>query len=628
VTGRGTWVPPAAHGLAAWAVAAAALSFALAVLPHRAVAANDGRLSIDAQLDKTSVAVGEEAQITVVAEARGVNLPEYALPNVPGLRIVRVANSQNFSWVNGKLSRSSTSIFLASASAPGRYVIPSVILASGGARAQTRPLTLDVGGAPSQVPGPSGPGAPTPGAPPRVWGDESLPELFVRLVVDHRRVYWNQQITARFVLFSRDRLEEIPMWEVAEADGFWKVSLGEPKRGRVKVGATDYIAYEQDVAYFPTRPGRLTLGPGRIEARVARTTPARDADPWSLFGFPQTSVETIPLQTESASITVVPLPEGAPPGFRGAVGQLTMDVRVDRPRARAGEPVTVTAILRGRGNLNTAGDPEIAATLPLRSFESPGVVSSRIVGFEVRGERRHEKAFVPEVPGSFSIAPIRFSWFDPEEGRFHTQTSDSIRIRVAAGGDSTLAGAGEAGLGEPPAAPRARPGPTGTLSLGPPTGAVGVGVGSLALLAGAAVVAGARRRAGRDPRRRRRDALDRLARELTELATASIAPAAAAGRAAAAVLEALHVRYGADVEGRSREETLRFSAEAGADAATVETARDLLESLERVAFAPATPGAGRSEIAAARAFVEGLARGDRAAAPRRADSPHEGAPPR
>jgi hypothetical protein len=576
-------------------IAAAALLLLAPPAPARAAAS---RLSIEAQVDKNHIAVGEEAQITVVAEARGVNLPDYALPSVPGLHIVRVANSQNFSWVNGNLARSTTSIFLVSAAAPGRYVIPPVAIVSGGARAQTQPIVLDVGGATAQAPGP--PGAP-PGeaVPPRVWGDESLPEMFVRLVVDRRRAYWNQQITARFVLFARERLEEVPMWEVAEANGFWKESLGEMKRGRVRVGKEDYIAYEQDVAYFPTRTGKLTLGPGRIEARVARATTA--PDPWSLLGFP----ETIPLQTESATITVLPLPEGAPPGFRGAVGRLSMDVRVDRLTARAGEPVTVATVLRGAGNLNTAGDPDVSASLPLRSFESPGAVSARNAGLEVRGERRHEKAFVPEVPGSFAIEPIRFSWFDPEDGRFHTQTSDSIRIRVVAGGDSTLAAAAPM---EPPAAPRGRPGPKGSLSLGPPFGAVGLGAGSLAALAGAALAAGTRRRARLDPKRRRRSELERLARGLAALEGTDVSPASAAARAAAILGESLGIGYGADVEGRSREETLRLAREAGAGEATVEEARRHLEALERIAFAPATPGAANEAIAAARAFVERMAR--------------------
>jgi hypothetical protein len=554
-------------------------------------------LTIEASLDKTRVAVGEEAQVTIIAEARGVNLPEFTLPSVPGLKAVRVADSQNFAWSNGRLTRASTSVFLVSAAAPGRYTIPPVKIVSGTTHAQTLPLVLDVGGAAT---------SPAPGLPPgqavapRVWGDESAPELFVRFVVDRREVYWNQQVTARFIFYSRERLDELPIWEVEEARGFWKQSLGEMRRGRVKVGAADYIAYEQDVAYFPTRTGRLTLGPGRVEARIVRRVDA--PDPWSFLGLPETRIETIPLQTESFPIVVRPLPEGAPAEFRGAVGQLSMDVKVDRFVAHAGEPVTVTTWLRGYGNLNTAGDPDVSATLPLRSFEAPGAVTVRVDGLKIRGERRHEKAFVPEVPGSFAIPPIRFSWFDPTQGRYRSQLSDSIRVRVVPGGE----GVASAGPAQPPAAPRGRRGPQGTLDLTPPAGAAALGGGSLAMLAAALIGARVRKASLLDPRRRRRDALDSIGRSIEALRQAGVPPGVAAGRAASLLTEALGVRYGADLEGRSRDDALQRALGAGASADTIAAARRLLEDLDRLAFAPTLGGTGAATLEEAHAFVRRL----------------------
>jgi hypothetical protein len=576
----------------------------LALIPTAAAAALPAGLAIEASLDRQRVAVGQEAQVTVVAEAQGVALPEFAFPPVPGLHVVRAADSQNFSWVNGHLSRTSTSVFLMSASAPGRYTIPPIRIASGAARAQTSPLVLEVGGAPSSssggLPPAGGSGEPPPS---KVWGDESLPELFVRFVVDRRQVYWNQQVTARFLFYTRERLEEPPMWEIAEAAGFWKEPLGEMRRGRVRVGNADYVAFEQDVAYFPTRTGKLKLGPGRVEARVMRRVDA--PDPWSFLGFPETRVETIPLQTESASITVLPLPQGALPGFRGAVGQLVMDVKVDRLAARAGEPVTVTTVIRGEGNLNTAGDPDVAASLSLRSFESPATVTSTVAGYKIRGERRRDKAFVPEVPGRLSILPIRFTWFDPEERRYRTQVSDSIHVQVLPGGDSSAAAAGPP---EPPAAPRRKSGPHGALDLGPPAGAIALGAGSIAALAAAAAIAGARRRAQLDPKRRRKDALARIEGEMAALRAddaARAAPGASAARAASLLTAALGVRYAADIEGRPREDALRILRNAGADAAILEEAARVLDELERLAFAP--PGPDSGAIDRARALVRRLA---------------------
>jgi uncharacterized protein (DUF58 family) len=135
------------------AVRALIAALLAATLAPAVAAAAPAALSVEASLDRQRVAVGQEAQVTVVAEAQGVALPEFAFPAVPGLRVVRAADSQNFSWVNGHLSRTSTSVFLVSASAPGRYTIPPIRIASGAARAQTSPLVLEVGGAPSSSSG-------------------------------------------------------------------------------------------------------------------------------------------------------------------------------------------------------------------------------------------------------------------------------------------------------------------------------------------------------------------------------------------------------------------------------------------------------------------------------------------
>src|SRR2546425_11229532 len=88
--------------------------------------------------------------------------------------------------------------------------------------------------------------------------------------LDRSRVYWNQCIIARFTVFSRARLEGPPSWDPPDAVGFWSEVMGPAWSGRAVVAGADYDASEIRVAYFPTRTGRLTLGPGRVHLRVIR----------------------------------------------------------------------------------------------------------------------------------------------------------------------------------------------------------------------------------------------------------------------------------------------------------------------------------------------------------------------
>ena len=586
--------------------AAIAVAVALAGLLSTPAAFAADRLSIQVALDRNRVAVGEQAQATVVLRSDGLDLPQFAFPTVPGLTIVRVADSQNFSWVNGRLSRSTSTLFTVTPSAPGRYTIPPIRIASGMERAESEPLTLEVGGAGSAAPPPAVPPGGGAGEPSPVWGDQSSPDLFVRLDVDRRHVYWNQPLIARFTFYTRVRLEQEALWEIAEAPGFWREILGEPRRERVRVAGHEYLSTQIVVAYFPTRTGRLVVGPGKVEARVLRRVDT--PDPWSLLGMPEVRTETIPLATDKIAIDVRPLPGGAPPEFRGAVGRLSLDVRVDRKEARVGEPVTVTTVIRGEGNLAAAGDPDVRSTVPLRSYEVGGGTTTDRSGDRLRGERRHEVAFVPEVPGAFSIEPVRLTWFDPFEERYRTQVSDQIRIDVSKNTDGADAGAGVAALG-PPAALRKGAGPRGPLDPAPPMGAVTLALGSGVLFAGALLWARSRESESRDPRRRRRAALQRLLRSARAARGGTNRGGADAARVALLVPEALGVRYEADVEGRSLEDAIALTRARGAPAEVGEEARRLVSALERLAFAGiAGPSGSGDPLADAERFLERLAR--------------------
>jgi hypothetical protein len=127
------------------------------------------------------------------------------------------------------------------------------------------------------------------------------------------------------------------------------------------------------------------------------------------------------------------------------------------------------------------------------------------------------------------------------------------------------------------------------------------------MLAAAVLGARVRKRALLDPRRRRRDALDSIARSIMALREPGIPPGVAAGRAASLVTDALGARYGADVEGRSREDSLMRAQAAGADAETIAAARRLLEDLNRLGFAPTLGSTGATTLEEAHDFVRRLA---------------------
>ncbi len=544
----------------------------------------ENKLELRVNLDRPNVGVGQAAMLTFVVLAEGVDVPPVTLPEITGAQVERLGESQGFSWVNGRVIRTLTIGFRIRSAAEGDVTIPAVHITSGGLEAESTPLTLHVGKAPP---------------PPR---GEGL-ELFARLTLDRNRAYWNENVTARFTVYSRVQLDGPPVWDPPAAAGFWSEVLGPAQTRRTTIDGVEYDATEVRVAYFPTRTGRLTVGPARVHVRVVRRVV--QPDPWSTLGLPETQVEEGVIDTERATLDVVALPPGAPPSFKGAVGSFSMDVRVDRATVRAGEPVTVTTSVRGVGNVGSAGDPEIAASAPARIYTGGANTTLDRSGDRLRGERRREMTFVPEAPGRFAILPVRYSWFDPEGERYRTQISDSIRVVVRSSdvpGDSLR----PARVVGPVAALRSRPGRRGDLTLKPPTGSRAVALLSLLAYVAALVGRRVRDRSERDPLRRRAAALEALLAELQTVEGAATDGAPAAVRLGSIVRQAVGLRYDIDVDGRSADEVLARVNAAGATEAGLAEISKLLGDLDQLAFAPPTAraGGGLPERAAAELLLK------------------------
>ena len=130
-------------------------------------------------------------------------------------------------------------------------------------------------------------------------------------------------------------------------------------------------------------------------------------------------------------LVIRPLPlDQAPASFAGAIGRgFTLKVEADRTVVRVGDPISLTILLRGEGNLGSAALPPLSADggLDPKRFrlprgEVPGTLTSDSKSFTVTVRVLDES--VVEIP------PLAYSWFDPQLGQFQTARSDPIALRV------------------------------------------------------------------------------------------------------------------------------------------------------------------------------------------------------
>ncbi|MEM1116469.1 MAG: BatD family protein, partial [Bacteroidota bacterium] len=377
----------------------------------------------------------------------------------------------------------------------------------------------------------------------------SSDEIFARAEVSRETAFIGQQVIVEYVLYFQPQIQPrqtapIGTWDAA---GFWREEMEVPSAypRSVTLGGEPYEAVTiRRIALFPTRAGELELAEMRFDVDLLRTTTRGfGADPFAPFFSPFSSrYDEEEVTAPAATITVRPLPDGAPPGFGGAVGQFELETVVDERQVEAGEAVEVRATISGTGNTATLRAPQIE---PPRGVDAYAPRADREVfrtAEPLRGVAVFAYTLVPQGGGVFEVPAAPWSYFDPADGQYKTLRTEAVEITALGPSLAEAAAADPDGpaalILSAPVWERARPSVTwlwvalaGGLSL-----PLLAGLGLLAVRMG-------RRRLGAASPRGRRKRLASAIRTRLDAARALDGPAAAAEveRAVHAALDRLGV---------------------------------------------------------------------------------------
>ena len=191
------------------------------------------------------------------------------------------------------------------------------------------------------------------------------------------------------------------------------------------------------------RPGTLDLAPVRVAARLQSGT-YRDA-----FGFRRSRTALFEARGERRRLVVRALPEaGRPPGFVNAIGTgFSIDVAASRSVVRVGDPIDLTVVVRGDGDLEGLSLPRLDGSggLPPEYFSVPDTPPFGVVDEAANAKTFDVTVRVRSAEAS-EIPPVALSYFDPVVGAYATARSRPVALAVRSGdvigaADVTAAGA-------------------------------------------------------------------------------------------------------------------------------------------------------------------------------------------
>jgi hypothetical protein len=378
-----------------------------------------------AGVDKNAVALDDTVQYTLKVEGQSGSVPKPDPPKFTNLNVVSQGQSSNFSFVNGQMSSSVSFVYTLQPEKTGPAHIGAASLTIGGKTYTTEPISITVGRAEGKKAQPqSRPGTRSmfPGFPDNDdFFNSRLPRqhqpikdpVKTELKASQTTVYVNQQIMLTFTFYRKANVYRV-QYAPPDTKGFWDIKLPEDKKDRdVSLNGVRYLAHDLKTILFPTTAGDFTIGAATLNVQT---------DPFSA---------TQAMKTDTLKIRVLPLPtEGKPESFSGAVGDYQMDVSLKQSKVERGQPVQLTAKIRGRGNIQTISEPVIALPKEFKKLSATGKEDTTKDASGLSGSKSFDIVLIPLKEGSFTLPPFEFSFFDPVKKQYRTLKSKEIGLTI------------------------------------------------------------------------------------------------------------------------------------------------------------------------------------------------------
>ena len=377
-----------------------------------------------ASLDRDTITLGESATLSLAFEGgQSRNVPT---PSVAGLQIVQAGTSQNVSFVNGAMSSTVTVTFSVTARQAGEFTIPAMSADVNGQQLTSQPLKLTVLKA---------------NAPTAAQVNSGSEIAFMKLSLPQKNVYVGQMLAAQLQICVRNDVQNFGNFQfTAEpADGFTIGKMAQGQQQRAQIGNHIYTVIPLTFKLNVVKSGPLSLGPFTASATyVVPSANEQGGDPFFRQFFNQGEQKQISLATAALQTESLPMPaENVPADFSGAVGNFTMTATAGPTNVAVGDPITVRMQISGRGALDAITLPDQAAWNDFKIFPPTSKVeTSDQLGLE--GRKTFEEIVTPQNTDVHALPPFSFSFFNPDDGKYHTLTQPAVPLAVHSGGTTVM----------------------------------------------------------------------------------------------------------------------------------------------------------------------------------------------
>lgn len=391
-----------------------------------------------AEVNRATVARGEDVVLIVTAQGDVGWSPSFQLPEMAGVRIYGGGTNQSMTVVNGQSQVTVSRTFYLRVETDTDFTIGPVRINSVAGPCQTEPIAIKVVAAGTAPPADTGNRVQKSGAGRVAAAESSADDMFVTLTVDKSDIWIGQQVVLSFQYWRRIQPWNNPSYEAPRTEGFWREDLGTERNSRQAHRGQAYNVTEIRYALFPTRAGRLQIEPATLSF---------PEDPFDRF-FNSRQQPSGPrvLRTRPVTVNVRELPTPRPAGFSGIVAsRCEITSAVDRQTVPRGDAIGLKLSLETDGFLKGFAGLLVAEPEGTRLHDAAENYATVPRDDHLLGRLAAEKVLVTTREGTVRVPQVDVVWFDVGRGEYRTTRTPWHDVAVTPS-DRPLAGGEDSGF--------------------------------------------------------------------------------------------------------------------------------------------------------------------------------------
>lgn len=354
-------------------------------------------------------------------------------------------SSTSIQIINGKRTKSSqtTYTYVVRPVASGKFVLPKATARVKGKDIQSGSVTIQVAAAGAASSSASRPQSSQQGGQTQQRSQTGIQDsdIFLKMDLSRSKVVVGEPIIATLKLYQRVNIGGFENVTFPTFNGFWSQEIEAPTNieftREVYEGQIYNSALLRKFVIIPQQEGQIKIDPAEMVCLVnIRVSPSGTSIFDGFFDDYRTVRKKV--STGPVTVNVSPLPEGAPASFGGGVGTFSISAQISRDSLKTHEAASLLLTISGKGNISLLEAPKVKFPPDMEVYDTK--VSEKVDKGGLSGSKYYEFPFIPRSHGDFVIEPIKYSYYDVNQGRYVTLETAPIPVVVARGNETDAGG--------------------------------------------------------------------------------------------------------------------------------------------------------------------------------------------